>query len=282
MILFRGESQAEQGFRETLRQSAKYEFTFTVMDAQHSTEKLNRIVQGLDAGKYRLIYTFGTMTTQRSMKTIKDTPIIFNIVQRPLDVGIIKSWRGSGNNTTGASNFVSMESAFRTLRTIMHIQPGFLYYPHDPSSRCQKIDVEAQERHFGFRKTRFSYSRQGGDPAGAQGRNRCQGRRRNDPGGRLCHGVRSRYHRHLEQAQNSHDCGHSRNGQKERRSDRFRSRLLFSGAYGCRERPGGAGGEKPGELPIRRGPQHRLDSKTADKMGINFPIQLLMLSEVVR
>lgn len=153
MILWRGETPSERGFKETLLASGKYRFRFTVFDADQSREQLDRIIAGLDRSKYRLIYTFGTTVTQEVQKSITDTPLIFNIVQRPVEAGIIRSWENSGNNATGASNLVSAESAFQTLSLVMQIRKlGFLYFEKDPAAQIQKDDIERQQKRFGFRK----------------------------------------------------------------------------------------------------------------------------------
>jgi putative ABC transport system substrate-binding protein len=152
MILFRGETPSEKGFKETLAKSKDYDIRFTVLDANQNKEKLKEIVDNLDVSKYDIIYTFGTMATQYAMERIKDRPIIYNVVQRPIEGGIIKSWENSGNNVTGASNIVSTESAFRTLALVMNIRKlGFLYYEKDPAPKYQKADIEKVQKKFGFK-----------------------------------------------------------------------------------------------------------------------------------
>jgi putative ABC transport system substrate-binding protein len=152
MILFRGETPSEKGFRDTLAASREFDVRFTVFDANQSKERLKDILAGLDARKYDLIYTFGTMATQFALEKVRDVPIIFNVVQRPIEAGVIKSWEHSGNNATGASNIVSMESAFRTLSLVMNIRRfGFIYYDKDPAPLYQKTDIEKVQKKFGFK-----------------------------------------------------------------------------------------------------------------------------------
>lgn len=152
MVLFRGETPSEKGFRETLAAAKGYDIRFTQFDANQSKERLKEIITGLDAQKYDLIYVFGTMAAQVAMEKIKDVPIIFNVVQRPIEAGIAKSWESSGNNTTGASNIVSMESAFRTLSLVMNIRKmAFIYYDKDPAPKFQRADIEKIRSKFGFK-----------------------------------------------------------------------------------------------------------------------------------
>jgi len=152
MILFRGETPSELGFREKLAASPDFDVQLTVFNAEQSKERLKEIVSGLDRTKYDLIYTFGTMAAQFTLEKIKDLPVVFNVVQRPIEAGIVGSWESSGNNATGASNIVSMESAFRTLSLVMNIRKlGFIYYARDPAPKYQRADIEKVRKKFGFK-----------------------------------------------------------------------------------------------------------------------------------
>jgi putative ABC transport system substrate-binding protein len=151
MVLFRGMTRAEEGFLDTLKKSPDFDVNVTIFDTAQNPAKLQEVIGRLEKGSYRLIYVFGTTATQQIMKRIKNTPIVFNIVQRPIEAGIIKEWNSSGNNITGASNYVSMESAFKTIGMLMHIHKlGFMYYANDPSTAYQKADILQQQRRFGF------------------------------------------------------------------------------------------------------------------------------------
>jgi len=152
MILFRGETPAEKGFRDILAASKDFDVKITVLDANQSKDKLRNIVDTLDLAHFDLFYAFGTMATQMAMEKIKEKPIIFNVVQRPVEAGIIKSWEHSGNNATGASNIVSTESAFKTLALVMSIRKlGFVYYDKDPAPKYQKNDIAKEQKKFGFK-----------------------------------------------------------------------------------------------------------------------------------
>ena len=152
MILFRGETPAEKGFRKSLSNSKDFDIKITVFDADQNKDKLLSIITGLDLSEFDLIYVFGTMAAQVAAERIKDKPIIFNIVQRPIEANLVKSWESSGNNTTGASNIVSMESAFKTLSLVMNIRKlAFIYYEKDPAPKYQRTDVESVQKKFGFK-----------------------------------------------------------------------------------------------------------------------------------
>lgn len=152
MILFRGETPAEKGFRDTLAASKDFDVKITVFDANQSKDRLKKIIVGLDQSQFDLFYVFGTMAAQMAVEKIKDKPVIFNVVQRPIEANLVKSWESSGNNATGASNIVAMESAFRTLSLVMNIRKlAFIYYEKDPAPKFQKDEVESVRKKFGFK-----------------------------------------------------------------------------------------------------------------------------------
>lgn len=151
MILWRGMTEAEKGFQDQLKESEQYDFHFTVFDADQNKSELARIIDDLDASQYRLIYSFGTTVTETLKNKVKDVPIVFNIVSRPVKAGIIDTWEHSGNNVTGASNAVPMESAFSTLSNVMYIgRLGFLYNPKEANSKIQRDELEELQGKFGY------------------------------------------------------------------------------------------------------------------------------------
>ena len=152
IILFRGETPSEKGFRDTVNASPDFQVRCRTFNAGQSTERLKAILAALDTTRYDLIYTFGTMATLSAMGKTKQVPIVYNVVQRPIEAGIISSWENSANNVTGASNIVAMESAFRTLVLVLSIrQLGFIYNDRDPASKIQRADIAKIQQKFGFR-----------------------------------------------------------------------------------------------------------------------------------
>lgn len=108
LVLWRGETEAEKGFRQRLAASPDYEVAITTFDAAQNKEKLKQILAGLDPKRFRLVYTFGTLATQAALQQTRDIPIIFNIVQRPVEGGIAADMARPGGRATGASNLVPM------------------------------------------------------------------------------------------------------------------------------------------------------------------------------
>ncbi len=151
MILWRGMTEGEIGYQAKLNESGNYAFRFTVIDANQDRGKLDRIINKLDYKKYKLIYAFGTIVTAELKKKIKDTPIVFNAVARPVEAGLIKSWEHSGNNVTGVSNMVSMASILNTISMVMRINRlGFLYNPEEPNSVIQLAEAQQLQKAYKF------------------------------------------------------------------------------------------------------------------------------------
>ncbi len=72
--------------------------------------------QGVDA-----VYSASTPVTMLVSRSIKDIPIVFNIVSDPVGVGLANSLTASGTNLTGCSNVVGQTGPKRleVLRTIL-------------------------------------------------------------------------------------------------------------------------------------------------------------------
>ncbi len=156
MVLWRGETEAEKGFRERLAESKEYDVVITTLDAGQNKERLDSILSSLNHRQFRFAYTFGTIITQAALAKNSDLPIVFNIVQRPVEARIAKSMEHPGGRATGASNLVQMESAFKTLNTLMNIRKlGFVYSSNDPAPLYQLADIRKQEQRFGFHTLDF-------------------------------------------------------------------------------------------------------------------------------
>jgi len=285
MILFRGETPSEKGFRDALAASKDFDVRFTLFDAGQSKEQLKNIISGLDPSKYDLIYTFGTMATQYALEKIKDVPIIFNVVQRPVEAGIIKSWESSGNNATGASNIVSSESAFRTLALVMNIRKlGFIYYDKDPAPKFQKADIENAQGKFGFRMVDIPVSGVEDIPASLKRIVDAKVDAVMFPSDSFIKANAGQ----ILSALNKHripsiviipEMVWENGALLSLGPDYYElGRLAANNAIEVLK------GRKPTQVPTRtvRNLRISLNLKTADKLGINFPLQLLSMSTIIR
>lgn len=150
MVTWRGETEAEQGFVKGLEESGLPIF-FQHYDAARDLVRLEEIICRIKKSSAALVYVFGTTATQQVLKRIKDLPVVFNIVSRPVDTGIINSWKSSGNNATGASSQVPLTHQLKALKKVVNFQRlGVIYNPKEANSIIQRNLVKQQEKPLGF------------------------------------------------------------------------------------------------------------------------------------
>ena len=140
MITWRSETPAEQGFKACLAKGP-YPVRYYMYNADQDINKLEDIIQILLQTPPDLVYVFGTTATRQVMSRIKDIPIVFNVVTRPVKAGIIDSWEHSGNNTTGVSSMVPLNSQLKALKKVVDYKVlAVLYNPMEPNS-CIQIEL---------------------------------------------------------------------------------------------------------------------------------------------
>lgn len=97
MVLWRGETDAEKGFMDYFK-THKIPARFIIKDCKNDKKKLPAILADIKKTNPDLIYTFGTTATKfiagsakdhTSDKNILDIPIIFNIVAKPFESGLV-------------------------------------------------------------------------------------------------------------------------------------------------------------------------------------------------
>jgi len=150
MITWRGETIAEKGFMDELSESP-YDIALTQYNADQDTHQLQKIITQIQNTRVDIIYVFGTTATKAVLLRIKDTPVVFNIVTRPVGSGIIASWESSKNNATGASNKVSTVNQLKTLKKVIDYKRlGIIYNPKEQNSIIQRNNVKRLENELNF------------------------------------------------------------------------------------------------------------------------------------
>lgn len=158
MITWRGETDAERGFADGLV-SYQHPVNIVRYHADQDMGRLKQIISRIRKSRADLIYVFGTIATQTVLEEIKDIPVVFNIVNRPVAAGIIKSWSDSGNNATGASNQVPVESQLKALKKVVRFRRlGIIYNPLEPNSRIQIEIAEKLQKTMDFSLVDFQIS----------------------------------------------------------------------------------------------------------------------------
>ncbi len=143
MILWRGETDVEVGFRDYVLEHG-LPFTFQTHDLNGDLKKLPDLVAQIRQQKPDLIYTWGTPITLALVgeydkvdpsRHITDIPVFFTPVAFPLESRLVPSMASSGRNITGTTHMVPLESQIKAIRAYHPLtRLAILYNPAEPNS----------------------------------------------------------------------------------------------------------------------------------------------------
>ncbi|MES2296699.1 MAG: ABC transporter substrate-binding protein [Pseudomonadota bacterium] len=159
MILYRGETPAEKGFRNYFKTN-NIEVELVVRDVALDIGKVPALIEEARALGADLIYTWGTPVTLAVVgrhdkvdpkRHVTDIPVLFTMVASPEGAGLITSRQGSGRQLTGTSHVVPMDqqlSAMRAYRPFQRI--GMIYNPAEPNSlqNVKELRTAAERERF--------------------------------------------------------------------------------------------------------------------------------------
>lgn len=159
MITWRGETEAERGFIDELRK-CNCSVSLKKYHANQNRKQLQKIITRIQSTPVDLIYVFGTTATKIILSRIKDKPVVFNIVNRPVGSGIIASWESSKNNATGASNKVPVLNQLKALKKVVdYSRLGIIYNPKEQNSIIQRNITKSLESNLEFELKEYRISR---------------------------------------------------------------------------------------------------------------------------
>ena len=147
-------NEAMTGITDRLREEGYSEPTtrITVGNADANKARAAELVRKYSAEKMDLIITLGTSMTVPVAREIKDVPIVFGVVYDPVEAGIAKDWKSSGNNTTGASTIFPLANVIDTLMEFRKVgRLAVLYTPGEKNSESQLKDLQAIQHLDGVR-----------------------------------------------------------------------------------------------------------------------------------
>jgi len=123
-----------------------------VENAGANKARAAELVKKYTAEKMDLIITLGTSMTIPVAREIKDVPIVFGVVYNPVDAGIARDWKSSGNNTTGASTMFPMANVIDILMEFRKVgRLAVLYSPGEKNSETQLKDLREIQHIYGIR-----------------------------------------------------------------------------------------------------------------------------------
>jgi putative ABC transport system substrate-binding protein len=141
---------AQRGIMDQLKKDGFGEAAvkFTLETAGGSKMKAGEIAQKFAAAKMDLIIVVSTSAAIAVTKVIKDVPIVFSTVYDPIEAGIAKEWKSSGNNTTGSSTRIPMATVVKSLQELAPVKKmAVLYTPGEKNSELQLLELQRIQEH---------------------------------------------------------------------------------------------------------------------------------------
>lgn len=154
MIVWRGETQAEKGFKDGLTELG-YKVKYRILNSGQDRKKLGQILSKLkpefDAFDY--IYTFGTTVSRTTRVILKDqVPQIFNVVTDPVGAGIVQSMKSSGGNISGMSDAIPISIQIKSVLDVIKFEKlGLFFNPREKNSIIIRKELYDVAKHLGFK-----------------------------------------------------------------------------------------------------------------------------------
>jgi ABC-type uncharacterized transport system substrate-binding protein len=153
MILWRGETQAESGFKDGLKELG-YSAEYIIINAGQDIKKLGVLLSKLKPkfDEFDYIYTFGTTVSRRTRVIVNDrVPQIFNVVTDPVGAGIVQSTESSGGNISGMSNAIPISVQIKSaLEVIKFNKLGIFFNPREKNSIITRKELYNVAKDFDF------------------------------------------------------------------------------------------------------------------------------------
>jgi len=158
-VLFRGETEAEQGYRDYLAEN-NFKVELTVRNINRDKTLIPGIVQEIRAAKPDLVYLWGTANCLGIIgaydkvdpaKHITDIPVVFCMLADPIGAKIIPGWETSGRNVTGTSHSVPLDAQIKGMIAYRPVKKlGVIYTPSEPNSVANIKDLKELAKKFEF------------------------------------------------------------------------------------------------------------------------------------
>lgn len=139
LVLWKGSTESELAFKARLAVLG-FNARFTEITGDQNRETLATRMreqrEALLAGKYDLVYTYGTTVTQVAQAVIANrTPVVFNQVFDPVGSGLVDGLLVPKHNTTGVTNGVPVELQLKAIVGLAPIRRLLLLFnPREPNA----------------------------------------------------------------------------------------------------------------------------------------------------
>ena len=153
IILWRGETQAESGFKDGMKKLG-YFVEYNMINAGQDVKKLGRLLSQLKPkfDEFDYIYTFGTTVSRRTRVIVSDRiPQIFNVVTDPVGAGIVQGLESSGGNISGVSNAIPISVQIKSaLEVIKFNKLGIFFNPREKNSMINRKELYYVAKNLNF------------------------------------------------------------------------------------------------------------------------------------
>lgn len=118
-VLFWHDSPNDQaalkGIRDALEETGR-DCALIVRCADSDPDQVQRILNAFKKEPVDLIFAMGTRAALLSKEQVKEIPVVFTAVTNPVESGVVPSWKGSGANLAGNSNWIASETLLHLFR----------------------------------------------------------------------------------------------------------------------------------------------------------------------
>ena len=153
MVLWRGETEAEIGFKEGLEELG-YNPSYEIHDAAQNISQLGGILRTINDNlvRYDYIYTFGTTVSRRAKVVIgTKLPQIFNIVTDPVGAGIADSLDSPGPTVGGGSDKIGISQQLEEVGKLVTFKKlGLFFNPREKNSLLIRDELHRYGKEHGF------------------------------------------------------------------------------------------------------------------------------------
>ncbi|MFH1776302.1 MAG: ABC transporter substrate-binding protein [Candidatus Omnitrophota bacterium] len=135
-----------EGIGEILKKN-RYTPNFTYYNFEDSTPQGQAMARKIKDKKSDLILTLGSKASIIVKNEISDIPVVFSLVINPLEEGLVNSMTRPGNNVTGVSINISVETQFTVIKSIIPTARRIgVVYDRDKTAGVVKEAKEAAEK----------------------------------------------------------------------------------------------------------------------------------------
>lgn len=153
-IKFIAFEQAKAGFKAHLH-AMGYDGKIKIMEDFNAMSNIASLEDKVNALSRRrdidLIFSLGTHSTKRLVKSVHNTPVVFTVVGDPVTAGIVQDWKSSGRNYTGVETPDYYSTVVRLMHTFVPFKRlGMVYLQGSPSHEAGIDQIKHLAKELGF------------------------------------------------------------------------------------------------------------------------------------